>query len=310
MLHIIINPATGAGRGDRIFRTAESVFRETGTAYRVYHSGRKKGIGDIISGLSGKLKDMPDGDFLDIVIIGGDGSMNEAVNSVVDFERTRIGFIPAGSGNDLARALGLEKDIRKLARRIASARCVRLADIGAAEINGKEYLFNISSGLGFDAETCFRTDRSGAKVVLNRIGLGNLVYITVALGLIIRNKRFRCRIELKDGSKRVYNECLFAVGMNRRYEGGGFMFCPEAVDDDGLLDFCVADRVGSVKFLRMFPLAFNGRHVMYPEVDIFRAGEVTITTDRPCHIHTDGEASVVGRKLKLSVSGKKLMMLD
>lgn len=310
MLNIIVNPATGAGKGDKVLEKARPVFDEAGVKYRVFRSGRKRSIGDIIAGLSKEHKDMPDDGYLDIVVIGGDGSMNEAVNGIVDFERTRVGFIPAGSGNDLARALKVGKNIRKSARLIAKGETVRVADIGTAAVDGKTYLFNISAGIGFDAETCFFADKSGLKSRLNRIGIGKLIYISVALRLIFRNRKFRCSVVMEDGAERRYDECLFVVGMNHRYEGGGFMFCPEARDDDRMLDLCAVDRVSTAKFLRMFPSSVYGGHIKHSEVDILRAKEVLITTDKPCHIHTDGEAIAFGRELKLSIYDKKLKLLN
>ncbi len=309
MLYVIVNPATGAGKGDKVFRKVKPVFREAGVKYRVCRSSKEKSIGEIIAGLSEKIKKMPDGEYLDVVIIGGDGSMNEAVNGITDFDRTRIGFIPAGSGNDLAKALGIGKKPKKTARSILKAQTVRLLDIGKAETDGKRYLFNISSGIGFDAATCFFADKSAMKGRLNHVGFGKLIYIAVALRLIFGNRRFKCRITMKNGVRRIYKDCLFVVGMNHKYEGGGFMFCPYASDDDGMLDFCAVDRVSALKFLWMFPTALFGGHIKYPEVEILRAEEMTIATDKPCHIHTDGEAVAFGRELKLSLSDKKLKLL-
>lgn len=303
MLNVIINPATGAGRGIRIFKKVKPVFDNAGVRCRVYHSTRNKSISDIVSELSGQ----------DIVLIGGDGSMNGALNGITDFEHTRIGLIPAGSGNDLAKALGLTKDPVKAAEQIAETVSeggpVRMVDIGVSECGGRTKLFNISSGMGFDARTCFYADSSKLKGLLNRLGLGRLIYITVALRLIIKNEKFTCRIVTDTGMDITYRECLFAVGMNHRYEGGGFMFCPEAEDDDGLLDLCVVDGVNALRFLRMFPTALNGHHVRFPEIHMFKAKEIEIKSVSPCHIHTDGEAQGEERCLKLSLYKEKLRLL-
>ncbi|MCR4657531.1 MAG: diacylglycerol kinase family lipid kinase [Lachnospiraceae bacterium] len=308
-MYIVVNPVTGGGRGRKIFEKTEPVFRQAGIAYEVIYSGGKKSIQDIVAKLTAEASGEKDGKYTDIVIIGGDGSMNEAINGIADFEHTRIGYIPAGSGNDLARGLGLPKNAKKAALRIVSRKTIRTIDIGEARAGEKKRLFNISSGIGFDAESCYYVDHSRLKRVLNGIGLGKLIYITVAIFLIIKNRRFVCRIETGDGKERIYDDCLFAVCMNHRYEGGGFMFCPEAADDDGMLDFCVVNGIGPAKFFRMFPTALKGRHTGFPQIDIFKAEKAVIHTSKLCHIHVDGEAGSRSRKLKLSVSKNRLKLL-
>ena len=325
MLHIVINPATGSGRGRRIFEKIRPMFDTSGVDYAVHYSSPEKTISDIVRKMTsanvaeGSLNPgiIPKTDCdepVDIVIVGGDGSMNEAVNGIGDFDNVRLGFIPAGSGNDLARALGLKQSSKGFVQEIIKAHKnkdnpVRSIDIGVAECDGKKKLFNISAGMGFDAETCYFADRSGAKCILNKLGLGKMVYISVALRLIIKNEKFCCKIVSHNGSEKVYTECLFAVGMNHRYEGGGFMFCPDASDTDGRLDLCVVDGVGPIKFLGMFPTALSGRHIKFKEISIFRDESATITTHLPCHVHMDGEAGQLVKELKLSVCEKKLQLL-
>ncbi len=308
-MYIIINPVTGGGRGKKAFKKVEPVFRNAGIQYKILYSKRKKSIQDIVARLTAESSTLKDGEYTDIVIIGGDGSMNEAVNGIADFEHTRIGFIPAGSGNDLARGMGISKNVKKTAEKIVSMKTARTIDIGKALSDGKERLFNISSGIGFDAESCYYVDHSRFKKLLNGVGLGKLIYIAVAMRLIVRNRRFRCRIEAGDGKERAYDDCLFAVCMNHKYEGGGFMFCPKASDDDGKLDFLVVNGVGPLKFLRMFPTALKGRHERFPEIDIFKAEEAVIHTEKPSYIHVDGEADWKSRELKLSICKNKLKML-
>lgn len=302
MLDVVVNPATGSGRGRKIYEELKPVFDEGGEPYRVHFSEPDKPIEEIVRDITreGSAK---------LVLIGGDGSMNEAVNGIADFAGTRLCFIPAGSGNDLARALGEKGRRQKILRHLTGEGKERLMDIGVLESGGKRRLFNISSGIGFDADTCYHADRSRMKKALNRIRAGKLIYITTALGLILKNDSFSCRIRTEDGTERVYEKCLFAVGMNHCYEGGGFMFCPEASDEDGMLDFCVADGIGAGKFLRMFPSALSGRHVYYPEIDIFRAREAVICTGSQRHIHADGEAGIMADELKLSIHPEKLRLL-
>jgi YegS/Rv2252/BmrU family lipid kinase len=310
MLHLVVNPSAGTGKGRRIFESLRPAFDETGVPYQVHYSGENKRIEDIVRELtSGSTVREQDSEFTDIVVIGGDGSMNGAVNGIADFDHTRLGLIPAGSGNDLARGLRITKDKRELIHTVCRRETVRSIDVGICETENGTRLFNISSGVGFDAATCFFAERSRLKRELNSVGLGKLVYITEALRLILRNETFRCEIKTADGQERVYDRCLFAVGMNHKYEGGGFMFCPEASGTDGQLDFCVADGIGTGKFMWVFPKALKGKHTKYKGVDVFRTDEVYITIQTPSYIHTDGEAECIEHRMRMAVYDKKLQLI-
>ena len=130
MFDIIVNPATGSGRGIRTFKLVKPYFDKAGVSYRVHFSGQGHGIEKTVRKITSERP-------ADIIIIGGDGSMNEAVNGIADFDNTRIGFIPSGSGNDLAKALKIPvikrrsnpDKIRRLVSRMITGKNERLMDI-------------------------------------------------------------------------------------------------------------------------------------------------------------------------------------
>ena len=301
-LEVIVNPASRSGRGVKAWNKIKPYFDETGVSYRVHFSGKGKGISDMVRRLTSKQSS-------DIVIIGGDGSFNEAVNGIADFYKTRLGFIPIGSGNDLARALNIPKNTKELVKKIAELETVRELDIGVLEAEGKRCLFNISCGIGFDALICRSANISWLKTFLNRLGLGKLIYIMTALKLILKNERFSCEIRTGDGRIKTFNKCLFAVCMNQKYEGGGYMFCPDADSSDGLLDFCAVDNIGPLKFFFLFPKALKGAHVKRKEVSIFRARSATIRTTTPQYCHVDGEVDTKSSQLSFSILNDKLKLL-
>ncbi len=302
MLEVIVNPASRSGRGVKAWKKLKPYFDETGVSYRVHFSGNGKGISDMVNRLTSKQPS-------DIVIIGGDGSFNEAVNGIADFEGTRLGFIPIGSGNDLARALEIPKNNRELVKKIAELKTLRKLDIGCLETEDIRRLFNISCGMGFDALICRSANISRLKTLLNGLGIGKLIYIMTALKLILKNERFSCEIRTGDGRVKTFDKCLFAVGMNLKYEGGGYMFCPDADPLDGLLDFCAVDKIGSLKFFFLFPKALKGEHVKRKEVSIFRARSAIIRTTTPQYYHVDGEVDLKSSKLCFSILKDKLKLL-
>ena len=306
MFHIIINPETASGHGIQAWKELKSLVDAEGMDYKLYISSERNEFGKIISKLTSRLSGS---DHADIIIIGGDGSMNEAVNAIKDFGRTRIAFLSKGSANDLSRALCNGKTKAEIIKDISDGKIKRSVDIGVMQSGDKKILFNISSGIGFDAEICEKANRISLKRFLNRIRLGKLIYIITAIGLIIKNNRFLCRITYDGSTERVYEKCLFAVAMNTEFEGGGFKFCPDAVNTDGKLDLCIADGISSLRFFALFPKAYRARHAGKRGISIERAGTVRIRTEAPVWIHTDGEVSFRTDDVTLSIHPEKLNLL-
>ncbi len=306
MFHIIINPGTASGHGIQAWKELKPLVDAEGIDYKLYISSERNEFGKIISKLTSRLSGS---DHADIIIIGGDGSMNEAVNAIKDFKRTRIAFISKGSANDLAKALCEGKTREEIIKEIADGKIKRSVDIGVMETQDTRKFFNISSGIGFDAEICEKANRIRLKRLLNRFRLGKLTYIFTAIGLIIKNNRFLCRITYDDSTERVYEKCLFAVVMNTDYEGGGFKFCPDAVNTDKKLDLCISDGISSLRFFTLFPLAYDGKHAGKRGINIERASKVRIRTEEPVWIHTDGEVSFKTDDVTLSIYPEKLNLL-
>ncbi len=304
-LHVILNPQTASGKGGQTFRRIRPLLEKYLPEYRLHITHQAGDIGKLCA----KLSEVSSAEApADIVIVGGDGSMNEAVNSVTDFNRVRLGIIPAGSGNDLARAILTDRNEENLIRTIAKRQTVRRLDVGVLQCGSKRRLFNISAGIGFDAEICEKANRAGIKVLLNRLGLGKLTYIVTAIRLILLHKTFPCKVTL-DGETFVFRKCLFAAGMNTRFEGGGFQFCPEAANTDGTLDFCIADGISTLRFFLLFPTSYFGAHTKARGVTIRKAKKVRIRTKVPLWIHTDGEVPFKSDDVTLSILPKKLQFL-
>ena len=94
MLHIIVNPTSSSGRGKSKWDKIESRFKESGVPYKVHYSSPINSIEKICEELTSR------GEECTLVILGGDGTMNAVVNGIRDFEKTRVGFLQTGSGND------------------------------------------------------------------------------------------------------------------------------------------------------------------------------------------------------------------
>ena len=138
-------------------------------------------------------------DEVHLVVLGGDGTVNEAIQGIRDFEKTLFSYIPTGSGNDLARDTGISRDPEKALLKLLDNGRETRTDVGILHYHNAyvqqdgefekaerpDRLFLVSCGIGFDAGVCQQAMSSGMKNVLNRIGLGKLTYLGIALKMLI-----------------------------------------------------------------------------------------------------------------------------
>lgn len=307
MLEFVINPAGGAGQTLAVWKKTEKILQERNVPYQAVYSSPSKGITEIIRELtsSGMEKN--------IVIVGGDGSMNEAVNGITDFEKTNIGFISCGSGNDLARSMKMPSDPETVIDIVSREAVVRKLDVGETrwkDEKGAEHMrrFNISSGIGFDAEICEEADRSRFKEILNKMRVGKLIYITTAIRVIFQAKWIPAVIKTEDREIK-FDRLLFAAAMNQPYEGGGFKFGPQASPSDGMFEVCTAAGMKKKDFFRIFPYAYSGRHVQFDGVDVFQTKQFSIQCEKPLWLHTDGEICAEVTEASFRISENKLRSL-
>lgn len=317
MFEVIINPAGAGGATKKIWLKAEPIFKASGIPYHITYSTLEYDINDICNDLTKSDQEV------NLVIVGGDGSMNKALNGIYDFSKVCLGFIPCGSGNDLAKALGISMNPVECAKQIVQQQIIRILDFGEVTYfnalnfrNGRENTesvftrrFNISSGIGFDAEICENADRSKAKKFLNKIHLGKLIYILVAIRIIFACRKFTGSMAL-DNHEPIHKQFLAIVAMNTAYEGGGFKFCPAAKGDDGILDVCAWGDIGAKEFFMLFPSAYSGKHLKHREVNAHQTNILDIQTDEPCWVHTDGEVECQSTHVQMKLANEKLRYLN
>ena len=114
-------------------------------------------------------------------------------------------------------------------------------DIPVVHYRDRQYRFGISAGMGFDAAVCQEVSVSPVKRVLNRFGLGKLIYLLIALKQLAFMTPCPMLLDMEEGRKFYFHKVYFAAVMNQKYEGGGFRFCPDASPSDGVLDVIVVE---------------------------------------------------------------------
>ena len=318
MYHIIVNPASKSGRGAKIWKEIEPVLLKRAVPYKVYFS---KKAGDVEAETK-RLSTLNEP--VNLIILGGDGTMNEAVQGMKPISNFTVGYIPTGSSNDLARNLKISKDPIVALERILDGESVALMDIGLLHYDNippkadrleelgtsRSRRFLVSCGIGFDAAVCAESVTSSIKKFCNQIGLGKLTYMGIALKQLLTAPKTSCKLWLDDSEDPIeLNKFVFIASMNHRFEGGGFMFCPDADHTDGILDLCVVGDVSKPTILCALPFAFKGQHFRFKGVEAKRAQRIRIQTGAPLWVHTDGEAKTQADCITLSLSEDKLKVI-
>ena len=307
MYHFIVNPVSRSGKGLKLWqKQIEPELKTQNIEYSVEFSKERGDVTNIVEKISSAAKNESN---CIIVILGGDGTVNDAVQGIKDFENTTLAYIPTGSSNDFARDLKLPKSVKKNLRRILDAKAPVLMDVGQVETERGTRRFAVSSGLGFDGAVCQKSVHSILKKRLNKIGLGKLTYLGIALNQIINAPKVDAEITFADGKKVNAKNLLFFAAMVHKYEGGGFKFCPKADAYDGELDFICAANKTVPGILLALPTAFFGFHSIFKGIDIYRFKTAEIKTSIPLWLHTDGEVGYKAQYLNFSQLEQKLKFI-
>lgn len=306
LYHFILNPVSRSGKGQKLWDTViEPYLQAAQTPYEAHFSRNAGDITALVREISSTACAEPHR----IVILGGDGTIDEALQGICDLSKVILGYIPIGSGNDLTRDMPIPRDPLKALRLILEADKATAVDIGTTTYgDGSSHRFIVSSGIGFDAAVCEETNRSQMKGFLNKLGLGKLTYLGIALKQLFASKAISCSIRLDDGEPISIEKILFVAFMNHMYEGGGFKFAPRADYRDGLLDLCVVGDLSKALILVALPTAFFGKHYMFHGITPYRASKVEIQTSAPLWVHTDGEVARRSDRLVVTCQRQALQM--
>jgi diacylglycerol kinase (ATP) len=281
---IIINPISGAGRRRDVARLrAEQaaalveqrrldaevyVTERPGHAHELAQAARRRGVTMFVAW-------------------GGDGTVNEVGSALVESPAS-LAIVPSGSGNGLARELGIPLD-PALAFQAVFEGHSRLIDAG--ELDGRLF-FNIA-GLGLDALVAHRF----AELGLARRGF--VRYLELAAREVVSFVPLEYAVRA-DGHDLLVRPLLIAIANARQY-GNGALIAPGAELDDGKLDVVVVDHRPAWRVLMHAPRLFSGTVAQVPGVSTTRASTVAISADAALVYHVDGEPHIGGHFVKASV---------
>jgi diacylglycerol kinase (ATP) len=253
-----------------------------------------------------------------ILLFGGDGTVHRHLGQLVKLGLPVL-VVPAGSGNDFARALGLRRVRDSLAawrKFCGDAGNVRAIDLGFIALVGSAggvpaphtpdrnllsgpVYFACVAGVGLDGEVAARANRlprwlrrHGGYV----LSLAPTIFTFAPLPMKIltgAESSFEGSSAGNAGSAtwatRSDRPTILAAFANTPLYGGGMKIAPRAKMDDGLLDVCVIGAIDRFRLLRLFPTVYSGNHLNVPEVEYFQASRVRVETQDPLDVYADGE---------------------
>ncbi len=271
----IANPIAGKGRTKKLLVDIKNYLEHNNINYKLIETSKKGNIPELIE----KHIDH----FDKIVVVGGDGTVHELINSK-RIENKILGVLPTGSGNDFALTLGFKNNLLKDLSTILDKKTSTL-DIGFAEVtefsgNKFSFYFANSLGIGFDAEVA-----DSVKVIKYLRGL--FLYLFGVFKTLIK---YEYRTLYIKTNLVELNEPIFMVSIgNGKTAGGGFKLTPLANPIDNLLDICIVKKISKLKVLQILPLAIIGKHINHPAVKYLKTKEVYMSSNKPIYIHADGE---------------------
>ncbi|MFN8153438.1 MAG: diacylglycerol kinase family protein [Bacteroidia bacterium] len=286
-LRILINPIAGHGFAPRIAALVDkSVLRrhyevEVQTTEYAGHAA-ELAADAVQSGFAG------------VIAAGGDGTVNEVASQLIH-TNTALGIIPAGSGNGLARHLGYALKYPETLSQIAHA---SLQKIDALNINGR-FAVNVS-GFGFDGLVAWRFNHEGKRGLSNYTRIGMSEYFKYPV----------VKFQIEADGRTFEKAAHMLVIANASQFGNAAVIAPNARLDDGLIDLVMVHRPPFWQLPGLFFRLFNGNLRDNQYIHTLQCRKFTARSNRPIHLHIDGEAHKEISEIQVEIIPSSLMVFN
>jgi diacylglycerol kinase (ATP) len=260
---LVVNPTSGRNRGMALGLEVAHRLRSAGhevldLSDETYAAARDRALGGIAQGLDV------------LAVVGGDGMVHLGVNLAAE-TKTTLAILAAGTGNDVARGLGLPVHDPVRAADLVTTGVPRTIDAGRhTDARGERHWFAGVLGAGFDSLVNERANTWPWPQGKMRYNLAILRELPLFRAIPY--------VVTVDGVRHETRAMLVAVGNGPSY-GGGMRVLPGASFDDGELDVLVVHDISTTEFLRVFPKVFRGAHTTHPAVEVLRGRHVSLEAD-------------------------------
>jgi YegS/Rv2252/BmrU family lipid kinase len=281
--YLILNPMAGGGKAEKKYPQIAQLLTKKGISFTTF---KTSAAGDGEKVVKTALK----AGYRKILVCGGDGTLNEIVNGVMNqdlapTQEITIGLIPVGTGNDWGRTWNLSRNIKTSIAILQNGKTA-IQDVGLVKFNykpdSKIWFMNVA-GCGFDAAVAYAANKEKEK--------GNssvLTYIKQLVKTLFTYKTATCEMMI-DGKK--ISSQLFAVLIGiGKFAGNKMKLVPNAIPNDGQFDITLAHKISPWKVIRNFPKLFNGKFLGLKEVSVYQGTEFSITSEEDMYFQADGES--------------------
>ena len=280
----IINLTAGGGKTNKDWPSIAQILKKESIHFEPYFTDRRLHASIIARN---KIRE----GYTKIIVVGGDGTMNEVINGVFAQKRIQttevmLGMISVGTGNDWARTFNIPSDYEGAVRTIKQQKTfIQDAGLVSYRRNGKEwnrYFINIA-GMGFGARVVERTNH-----MKERGKSGPLLYFYNIFYSLIKYRSSTAVIEM-DGIS--YNRKIFSLNVGiGKYNGGGMIQVPHAIVDDGLYSVTLIKKMGKLNVLANIKKLYNGNITKHSKVETYMARTLQIDGPTLLKLETDGES--------------------
>lgn len=261
MIEIIVNSRSKKSLNE--LNKIERVLQGKKLPYRVLRTSKKTNAKDLMNEIHG----------VELIVIGGDGTINEVINN---YHGKEIIYLAYGSGNDLARSIEFKKDI-EISRLLESKRFIEY-DVGV--VNDRKFCSGFD--IGFNADIIKRANGSKLKKYL-----GKYIYLLQGVIGILMLKKYKAKISWDSGEITTDKLYLFNA-MIQPYEGGGIKFAPNATGQDGKLHIMIMENMSLATFVYNYLCLLLKKHNKMRKVKQITTDRLAIKTNQR-YFQIDGE---------------------
>lgn len=270
---VIVNPVAGRGRAQRSLSAVANYFAQHDVQIEVAESRAPEDVRH-------QAESAADRGFQYVLALGGDGTFRQVVEGI----RTKsalAGFLPAGNGNDIARALGIPPDPVRAADAFLHS-YPRPIDLVRVRSSAGESFYACAGGVGLDAEAAHLANTRFRKMP------GATRYLAGALWAFAAG-RTAFQLDAQIDGVRWSGRSILAVVANAPWYGSGLCIAPRARLDDGWLEVVLVRELPLARLLEAIPILLASGDLRFSEVERFRCRRAVLRTDRPMRVHGDGE---------------------
>lgn len=241
-----------------------------------------------------EMSNIIDTKFQRLIVIGGDGTLNEAVNGLKKINSDiPVAYLPAGTGNDFAREIGITKDVDKFLDSLLNLENptnLEILELKDLKTNNTTCSIN-SVGFGIDALIVYLTSHSDKKKILKKLGLGSLSYFVYIFEAVKKHNNFNIQITKSDGQILEYKNVLIAAMMNHPFFGGGIKIDPLSSSNNNEIGIVIANNIKFMDLIKIVPrILFHGDHFeKYKKIFRISDNSFTIKIENPQYMQIDGE---------------------